>query len=70
MSQRNLRTLSVVLTVASAMVAVALVAQVDGFVVSPALRFYLTVGQAGLTAAVAALPSALRRRPGRPPRGG
>lgn len=58
----NLRALSAVLTVFSAMIAVALVAEVDGFALSPAVRFGLTVGQAGLTAAVAYLPAVRRGR--------
>lgn len=57
----NPRSLAAVLTVASAMVAVALVANVDGFALDPALRFGLTVGKAGLTAAVATLPPIKRR---------
>lgn len=60
--------IGVVLAIASALVATALVANVQGFELSPAARFYLTVGQAGLTTA-ALFCRAPRRARVLPPRG-
>jgi hypothetical protein len=56
------RTLAILCVVASAVIATALAADVDGYVLPPALRFWLTVALPGLTALASVLPP-LRRRP-------
>lgn len=54
------RALGVVLTVASAVDAAVLTTTVDGYAITPELRFWLTIAQAGVAAALLVLPGLMR----------
>lgn len=62
----NLKVLGVLLFVASAIDAAMLTTTVDGFSISPAARYFLTIAQAGFSAGLLFLPG-LRDTDDRPP---
>lgn len=62
----NPKALGVILFVASALDSVALTTQVEGFAISPAARYFLTIAQAGFSAGLLFLPG-LRAGVRRPP---
>ena len=51
-----------VLTVVAVVISAALVANVDGYVVPPLARFWMTISLPGITMAVSLLPPIKRRR--------
>lgn len=52
----NWKALGVVLFVTSALISAALTSEVDGFAISPAVRYYLTIAQSGIAAALLFVP--------------
>lgn len=61
----NWKALGVVLFVASALISAMLTTEVQGFAISPAARYWLTIAQAGIAAGLLFVPglTAASRRP-------